>query len=82
VPPELVTLGYETWTLSIQDVNSLFVFGRQTLRSVYGALETEERRRVRNNDELGKLIRGEDIFKYTRVGIKRWDILTERGGKN
>jgi hypothetical protein len=55
------------------------VFARQILRRIYGPVQTEEGWRVRNNDELEKLMRGEDtsIVNYIRAQrIKWWDILT------
>jgi hypothetical protein len=42
----------------------LLVLEKRILRSVYGAVQTEEEWRIRNNDELNKLMRGEDMVKY------------------
>jgi hypothetical protein len=56
----------------------LLVFERQILRRIYdGPVQTEEGRRIRNNEELEKLMRGEDIVKYiTAQRIKLWGHLT------
>ena len=35
-------------------------------------METEERWRMRNNDELEKLMRGENIVTYTRAQRIKW----------
>jgi hypothetical protein len=40
------------------------LFETQTLRIIYGAVKTEEGWRTGNNDELEKLMRGNDIVKY------------------
>jgi hypothetical protein len=43
------------------------------LRRMYGSVETEEGWRIRNNDVLETLMRGEDIVKYIRAQrIKCW----------
>jgi hypothetical protein len=39
---------------SVSDVTSLPVFEIQKLRRIYGPVKAEERRRIRNNDELEK----------------------------
>ena len=72
----IIPCGCETWTLSVEDINSLLVFGRHILRRMYGAVQTEEEWRVKNKIELEKLMRGEDIVKYVRPQrIKWWGIL-------
>ena len=47
------------------------MFERQILR-VYGPVQTEEGWRIRNNDELEKLMRGEDVVKYLRAQRIKW----------
>ena len=47
------------------------LFERQILR-VYGPVQTEEGWRIRNNDELEKLMRGEDVVKYIRAQRIKW----------
>jgi hypothetical protein len=49
----------------------LRLFERQILR-VYGPVQTEEGWRIRNNDELEKLMRGEDVVKYIRAQRIKW----------
>jgi hypothetical protein len=56
----------------VRNENNLLVFERQILRRICGPVETEGWR-VRNNDELEKLVRGEeDIFKYIRAQRIKW----------
>jgi hypothetical protein len=62
-----VTYSCETWTLSVPVTNNVFTLGRQILGRIYGAVRTEEGWRKRNNDELEKLINGQNIVKYTRA---------------
>jgi hypothetical protein len=45
----------------------LLLFERQVSRRVYSPVQTEEGRRITNNDEMEKLMRGEDIVKYIRA---------------
>jgi hypothetical protein len=56
----IATYGCETWTLPVEYVNNLQLFERQTLRRIYGPVQTEEGWRIKNNDELEKLMRRED----------------------
>jgi hypothetical protein len=58
-------------------VNSLLLFERQVLGRLCGAVKTEEGCRIRNNDELDKLMRGGEVVKCIRAQrIKWWGILT------
>jgi hypothetical protein len=50
----------------------LLVFERQILRRIYGPVQTEEGWRIRNNDELEKLLGGDDIAKYERAQRIKW----------
>jgi hypothetical protein len=59
----VVTHTYETWILSVQDVNSLLVFEIHILRKVFGLIQCKEGWRIRSNKELQKLIK-EGVVKY------------------
>jgi hypothetical protein len=59
----IVTYGCETWKLSVSDVNNLLVLEREILRRINGPVQTEEGWGIRNN-ELEKLMRGNDKVKY------------------
>jgi hypothetical protein len=54
--------------------NSLLAFKIQILRRIYGAVQTEDGWRKRNNGESEKLMGGEDIVKYVKAQrIKCWE---------
>jgi len=62
----VVTYACDNWTLSVQDINNLFVFDRQILRKIFGAVQCKEGWRIRRNNELWKLMKGENIIKYVK----------------
>ena len=70
----VVTNACETWTRSVQDINSLLVFARQTLRKTFSSIKCKCKRgcRIRNNNELQKLIEGEDNVKYVKARKMKW----------
>jgi hypothetical protein len=45
----------------------LLVFGRQILRKIFGPIQCKERWRIRSNNKLQKLIKGEYTFKYMKA---------------
>jgi hypothetical protein len=53
--------------MSVWDINNLLVSERQFLRKILGLMQCKERWRIRSNNELQKLIKGEDIVKYTKA---------------
>jgi hypothetical protein len=53
-------------TLSVQDINNLLVFDRQILRKIFGPVQCKEGWRIRRNNELRKLMKGENIVKYVK----------------
>ena len=61
-----VTHACENWTLSVQDINNLLVFEIQILRKVFGRVQYKEGWRIRRNNELRKLMRGENIVKCVK----------------
>jgi len=67
-----VTFTCETWTLSVWDINNLLVFERQILREIFGPLQSTEGWRIRNNNELQKLIKGEGTVKYIKAQRIKW----------
>ena len=75
----VVTYACETWTLFVQHINNVLVCERQFLRKVFGPFHCQEGWRMRSNDELQKLIKGEVIGKCIKAQtIKNgMDILTE-----
>jgi len=53
--------------LSVWDINNLLVFERQILREIFLALQSTEGWRIRNNNELQKLIKGEGAVQYIKA---------------
>jgi hypothetical protein len=66
----VVTYGCENKKLSAGDVNTLLSFEKQMLRMTCGPIQTEEGRRMRNNEELEKLMGGEVIVKHVKKNIE------------
>ena len=62
----VVTLVCDNWTLSIQDINNSLVFEIQILRKVFGPVQCKEGWRIRRNNKLQKLMRGENIVKCVK----------------
>jgi hypothetical protein len=61
-----VTCTCENWTLSVQDVNNVLVFKRQILRKIFGPVQCKEGWRIRRDNELRKLMKGENVVKYVK----------------
>jgi len=51
----------------VWEVHNFLVFERQILREIFGPLQSKEGWRIRNNNELRKLINGEDTVKYIKA---------------
>jgi len=50
----------------------LLVFERQILTKTFRPIQSKEGLRIRNNKELQKLIKREDIVQYTTAQILKW----------
>ena len=57
----------QTWTLKAKDENNLRIFERQILRKIFGPVNTDNIRRIRNNTEIDKLIKGADIVSFIKA---------------
>jgi hypothetical protein len=68
----VTTYGSETWTLTKSDENSLRIFERKILRKVYGPIQEGDTWRIRYNEELNRIIKGEDIVKFIKAQRIRW----------
>jgi hypothetical protein len=68
----VVTYACETWTLSVQNMNNLFVFERQILRKIFEPVQCKESWRIRSNNELLKLIKGDYVKYIPAQRIKLW----------
>jgi hypothetical protein len=62
----------ETWTLTKSDENLLRTFERKILRKIYGPIQEGDTWRIRNNEELNRSIKGEDIVKFIKAKRIRW----------
>jgi len=62
----LVTYGSESWTLTMEMERALAVFERKILRKIYGPVRENELWRIRRNDELEAIIKGENIVRFIK----------------
>jgi hypothetical protein len=77
----VVTYGSETWTMPTADENALRVFERKVLRRIYGPVRESERWRLRSNQELEEILRGEDIVRFVKSRRLAWLGHVERMGE-
>jgi len=68
----IVTYSSETWTLTTKDENNLRIFERQILRKIFGPVNIDNIRRIRNNREVDKLIEGADIVRFIEAQRIKW----------
>jgi hypothetical protein len=68
----VVTLLFETWTLTKSDENLLGIFERKLLRRMCGSVREGDIWRIRNNEELKRSINGENIVKFLNSQRIRW----------
>jgi len=52
-----VTYASETWVLKENIIQKLLVFERKILRGIFGPTKENQTWRIRNNEELDKLIK-------------------------
>jgi hypothetical protein len=74
----VVTYGSESWTLTIEEERVLAVFERKILRKIYGPVKEKELCRIRRNDELEDIIKGENIVRFIKRQRIRWHGHIER----
>jgi hypothetical protein len=67
-----VTHCWETWTLTSSDENAFRIFERKILRKIYGPVLENGEFRIRYNEELNKLIKGEDIVRFIKGHTLHW----------
>ena len=69
----VVTCGSESWTLTVDEERALAVFERKILRKIYGPVKGKnELWRIRRNDELEAIIKGENIVRFIKCQRIRW----------
>jgi len=71
VPPA-VTCGSELWALTVGEERALAVLERKILRKMYGPVKENELWRIRRNDELEAVIKGENIARFIKCQRIRW----------
>ena len=62
----VVTYGSESWTLTMEEKRTLAVLERKILRKIYGPVKENELWRIRRNDELEAIIKGEKIVRFIK----------------
>jgi hypothetical protein len=68
----VVTHGSESWTLTMEEERALAVFERNILRKIYGPVKENGSWRIRQNDELEDIIKGEKTVRFIKCKRKRW----------
>jgi hypothetical protein len=68
----VITYGAETWTMTTDDENALRSFERKILRRIYGPLQDQVGWRIRYNQELCELIKGQDLIRFIKMQRLRW----------
>ena len=56
----------------MEEETALAVFGRKILRKIYGPVKENESWRIRRNDELEAIIKGENIVRFIKCQRIRW----------
>jgi len=68
----VVNFGAETWTLKVAEENALRRFERKVLREIHGPVVDKWVWRIRCNNELCKLMEGEDIDRFIKAQRIQW----------
>ena len=66
------TFGSESWTLNVGEERALAVFERKILREMYGPVKGNELWRIRRNDGLEAIMKGENIVRFIKCQRIRW----------
>jgi len=61
----------ETWVLKENIIQKLLVFERKILRGIFGPMK-ENQTRIKNNEELDKLIKHKNIVNYIKAQRLSW----------
>jgi hypothetical protein len=68
----IVTYASETWVLKEVIIQKLLIFKRKILRRIFGPTKENQIWRVKTNEELGTLIKHEDIINYIKAQRLSW----------
>jgi len=63
----IVTYASETWVLKENIIQKLLVFENKILRGIFGPTKENQTWRIKNNEELDKLIKHEDIVNHIKA---------------
>jgi len=61
-----VTYASETWVLKENIIKKLLIFERKILRGIFGPTKENQIWRIKNDEELDKLIKQENIVNYIK----------------
>ena len=68
----IVTYASETWVLKENIIQKLLVFEKKILRGIFGPTKENQTWRIKNNEELDKLIKHENIVNYIKAQRLSW----------
>jgi len=68
----IVTCASETWVLKENIIQKLQVFERKILTGISGPMKENQTWRIKNNEELDKLIQHENIVNYIKAKRLSW----------
>ena len=68
----ILAYGSEAWCMTQTDEQTLLVFERRILRTIFGGIQIENNWRRRFNHELYELYAEPDIVKYIKINRLRW----------
>ena len=67
-----MTYASETWVLKENIIQKLLVFEMKILRGIFGPTKESQIWRIKNNEELDKLIKQENVVNYITVQRLSW----------
>ena len=67
-----MTYASETWALKENIIQKLLVFEREILRGIFGPTKENQTWRIKNNEELDKLIKRENVVNYIKAQRLSW----------
>jgi hypothetical protein len=68
----ILSYGSETWTLTIEEMNSLRISERKIIRKIYEPIKEGDSWRIRKNKEITYILQGADIVKFIKSSRIRW----------
>ncbi|KAF6198411.1 hypothetical protein GE061_008159 [Apolygus lucorum] len=68
----VVCYGAESWILKTADIEALRVFERKIMRRIFGPVCESGVWRIRTNNELEHLMKGEDIVRFAKARSISW----------